>query len=39
MDLSTLVVLFALTFGIMLLLTCGHFVLWLAGEIGDRRHE
>ena len=38
-DLSALVVVFALTFGNTLLLTCGLFVMWLAGEIGDRDYE
>jgi hypothetical protein len=38
MGLSSLIVLLALTFGNMLLLTFGFFVLWLAGEIGER-HE
>jgi hypothetical protein len=39
MDLSTVVVLSALTLGNILLPTCGVFVLWLAGEIGDRGRD
>jgi hypothetical protein len=39
MNLTTFLVLLALTFGQFLLLTCGLVVLWLAGEIGERGHE
>jgi hypothetical protein len=38
MNLSTFVVLIALTFGQFALLTLGLFVLWLTGEIGDGGH-
>jgi hypothetical protein len=39
MELSTSVVLSVLTFENTLLLTCGLFVMWLAGELGDRDYE
>jgi hypothetical protein len=39
MSLSTFLVLLALTFGQIALLTFGLFVLWLAGEFGDSGHE
>ena len=39
MNLSTFVVLLALTFGQAFFLTCGLVVLWLTGEIGGAGHE
>jgi len=39
MSVSTFIVLLALTFGQLLLLTCGLIVLWLTGEIRERSHD
>jgi hypothetical protein len=39
MNQSSLIVLLAVTFGNMMLLMIGFFILWLAGEFGGSGHE